>query len=89
MTTTQSIIESLLFASDAPLTVERIQKVLPETDKETIKAALQEIKAEFDRREGGIRLREVRVSHIPLPVHLFHHGAPGYRTLCPGSVVYP
>ena len=59
MTTTRSIIESLLFASDAPLTVERIQKVLPETDKNVIRAALEHIKAEFDRREGGVLLREV------------------------------
>jgi len=59
MTSTRSIIESLLFASDTPLTVERIQKVLPEADKEAIKAALQHIQAEFDRREGGMVLREV------------------------------
>ncbi len=55
----KSIIESLLFVSDGPLSVDRIKKTLPEADRETIKSALQAIKDEFDQRRGGFVLREV------------------------------
>ena len=55
----QSIIESLLFVADGPLSVDQIKKALPEADTEAIKAALSDLKDEFDHRNGGILLHEV------------------------------
>lgn len=59
MAAIKPIIESLLFVSDNPLNVEQIKKAVPEADKEDIQAVLNEIKAEFARRAGGIVLKEV------------------------------
>jgi segregation and condensation protein B len=59
MPTTRSIIESLLFVSDAPLSLDQIQNAVPEADRDTIETALGDIKKSFDRREGGFVLREV------------------------------
>lgn len=54
-----AIIEALLFASEAPLTVERIVETLPETEKKEIVALLEQLIREYDARRGGICLREV------------------------------
>ncbi len=59
MPTSRSIIESLLFVAEGPLSVEQLQRVLPETDKKEIKAALAAIKDDFDSRQGGFFLQEV------------------------------
>jgi segregation and condensation protein B len=59
MSTTKSIIESLLFVSETPLTVDQIRKAIPEADRETINAALGDIRDEFSRRQGGFFLQEV------------------------------
>jgi len=55
----KSIIESLLFIAEDPLSVDQIQKALPEADTEAIKAALSALKNEFDNRNGGLVLHEV------------------------------
>ncbi len=55
----KSIIESLLFASKGPLNVEEIKKVIPDAEKEEIKAVLNELKNEFEKRNGGFVLHEV------------------------------
>ena len=55
----QSIIESLLFVAEAPLSVDQIQKAIPEADTETIKTALAALKDEFENRNGGVMLHEV------------------------------
>ncbi len=53
-----SIVEALIFVADEPLTVKTISDVLGE-DKETIQAAVAELAAEYERREGGLTLREI------------------------------
>lgn len=53
------IIESLLFVSEDPLNIEQIKKVMPEAGKEEIKAVLNDIKDEFEKRNGGFVLHEV------------------------------
>jgi segregation and condensation protein B len=55
----QSIIESLLFVAEAPLSVDQIQKAIPEADTEAIKTALAALKDEFKNRNGGVMLHEV------------------------------
>ena len=53
-----SIVEALVFVSDEPLTVKTIADVLEE-DRETIEAAVEELKQEYEQREGGLQLREI------------------------------
>lgn len=53
-----SIVEALVFVSDEPITVKTLADVLEE-DKETIEAAVEELKQEYEQREGGLQLREI------------------------------
>ena len=55
----KSIIESLLFISETPLTVERIKRVIHQADTKDIKAALDHLAEEYATRKGGFYLREV------------------------------
>lgn len=53
------IIESLLFVSKEPLTIERIHRVLPLAETSVIKGVLNALAAEYDERPGGFYLCEV------------------------------
>lgn len=53
------IIESFLFVSEEPLTLDKIRLALPSTDVKAIKEALQTLQDEYNHREGGIYLVEV------------------------------
>ena len=53
------IIESLLFVSDAALTVDQLKNVLDGVEAPAIRAAIEELMAEYDQREGGFALRAV------------------------------
>jgi len=53
------IIESLLFVSGEPLTIDRIKKVLDQADTKEISKALSGLSAEYEARKGGFFLREV------------------------------
>jgi segregation and condensation protein B len=53
------IIESFLFVSEEPLTLEKMKSALPATDAKAIKEAIQTLMVEYDHREGGICLVEV------------------------------
>ena len=53
-----SIVEALIFVSDEPISVKTLADVLEE-EKETIESALEELKDEYDEREGGLQLREI------------------------------
>ncbi len=53
------IIESLLFVSKEPLSLERIRSVLESSDTNAIRAALKSLAEEYDARKGGFFLREV------------------------------
>ena len=55
----KAIIETLLLVAATPLSVERIQALLPEADSRAIRAALQGLAAEYSRRNGGFVIREV------------------------------
>jgi segregation and condensation protein B len=55
----KSIIEALILASEAPLVLEKICAVLPETGKTLIKEAVGELIEEYKERQGGIYLQEV------------------------------
>ncbi|MBS1795673.1 MAG: SMC-Scp complex subunit ScpB [Acidobacteria bacterium] len=53
-----SVVEALVFVSDEPITVKTLADVLEE-DRETIEAAVEELKREYDERAGGLQLREL------------------------------
>lgn len=53
-----SMVEALIFVADEPLTVKTLAEVLDE-DRETIESAIEELKNEYEQREGGLQLREI------------------------------
>ena len=55
----KSVIESLLFVAEAPLTVQRLGEVLEGVAKEDIRSTLDELHAELEANRRGVRLVEV------------------------------
>ena len=55
----RSVLESLLFASDTPLTIHRMSEVLEGVEKDEIATVLRELQAEFETAGRGFRLVEV------------------------------
>jgi segregation and condensation protein B len=53
------IIESLIFVSEIPLTLDRIQKTVPHADIHEIRAAIEILIHEHEYRKGGFLLKEV------------------------------
>ena len=53
-----AIVEALIFVADEPITVKLLSEVLGE-DKETVEAAVEELRGEYETREGGLQLREI------------------------------
>jgi segregation and condensation protein B len=54
-----AIIEAIIFASEAPLTVERMAEIMPDTEKKEIVALLEKLVREYAQRGGGFCLVEV------------------------------
>ena len=52
-------IEALLFASEMPLTLARLQEVLPETSRADLQAALETLERDYDTDDRAIRLQRV------------------------------
>ncbi|PIQ90671.1 MAG: SMC-Scp complex subunit ScpB [Candidatus Omnitrophica bacterium CG11_big_fil_rev_8_21_14_0_20_41_12] len=55
----KSAIEALIFASEKPITLEQIKKVLEISDNSTINKIIQELIAEYIGQNRGIRIIEV------------------------------
>lgn len=55
----KSIVESLLFISDAPLTLERLCAILEEYQKSEVEAAIVRLRDDYAEAGRGIRLAEV------------------------------
>jgi segregation and condensation protein B len=55
----KSIVESLLFVAEGPLTLQRFGEVLEGVDKQTIQAVLQALQEEYEAQNRGLRLVEV------------------------------
>jgi segregation and condensation protein B len=55
----KSIIESLLFVADGPLTIQRLGEVLEGVEKEDLRSTLEELQAELENSRRGVRLVEV------------------------------
>ncbi len=55
----KSIIESLLFVADGPVTLQRFQVVIEGSNKDQIRSALVELQKELENGPRGVRLVEV------------------------------
>jgi segregation and condensation protein B len=55
----KSIIESLLFVADGPLTIQRLGEVLEGVEKEDLRSTLDELQTELENSRRGVRLVEV------------------------------
>jgi len=55
----KNIIESLLFVTEAPLTVDRLKTVLDISDAKSIREALNHLSEDYETRKGGFYLRLV------------------------------
>jgi segregation and condensation protein B len=55
----KSIIESLLFVADNPLTIQRLGEVLEGVEQKDLRATLNELQAELESGRRGVRLVEV------------------------------
>lgn len=55
----RSVLESLLFAAETPLTVHRLSEVLGGIEKKEIVSVLEELQAEYETAGRGFRLIEV------------------------------
>ena len=53
-----SIVEALIFVADEPITLKTLADVLEE-EKATIESAIDELKSEYEQRQGGLQLREI------------------------------
>ncbi len=58
-TSLKSVVESLLFVSDAPLSIDRLCTMLEEYDRAEVRAAIAELLEECDREGRGIVQEEV------------------------------
>ena len=54
-----AIIESIVFAADTALSLDRLCEMLPEFERDDIRAALAELVGSHEGRDGGIQLAEV------------------------------
>lgn len=54
-----AIIESIIFAAETSLSVERLCELLPEFERDDIRAALAELVGTHEGRSGGVHLVEV------------------------------
>lgn len=54
-----AILEALIFASEAPLTLERVSEIMSETDKKEIIILIEALIRQYEVRGGGICLAEV------------------------------
>jgi segregation and condensation protein B len=55
----KSIVESLLFVADGPLTLQRFGEVLEGVEKEELRSTLDELQADLENSRRGVRLVEV------------------------------
>ena len=53
-----ALVEALIFVADEPVTVKLLADVLEE-DKQTVQAAVEELRNEYESRQSGLQIREI------------------------------
>ena len=59
MEETKVIIEAIIFASESPISIDKIREILPDIEKSEIAHLLQDLIDEYETRRGGFLLQEV------------------------------
>jgi segregation and condensation protein B len=55
----KSIVESLLFVADGPVTIQRLSEVLDDIENKEIRSVLDELQQELESEGRGVRLAEI------------------------------
>lgn len=55
----KTIIEALIFASDNPLSADRVAEIIPDVKKDEINRLIRELMREYEERRGGLYIQEV------------------------------
>ncbi len=55
----KNIIESLLFAAEEPISINRLARIIPKAGAQAIRSAISELTQEYDTRKGGFLLHSV------------------------------
>ncbi len=55
----KNIVESLLFVSDEPLTIERLKQIISGAEAKALREALEELTVDYETRQGGFYLDQV------------------------------
>jgi len=55
----KNIVESLLFVADEPLSIDRFKNIIGQAETKEIRAALEELEADYEARRGGFYLNQV------------------------------
>jgi segregation and condensation protein B len=55
----KNIVETLLFVSEEPLTVERLTKIISEAQTGELRQALEDLAGEYEARQGGFFLNQI------------------------------
>jgi segregation and condensation protein B len=53
-----ALVEALIFVADEPITAKLLAEVLDE-ERESVNAAVEELKREYESRESGLQIREI------------------------------
>ncbi|MCX5853763.1 MAG: SMC-Scp complex subunit ScpB [Deltaproteobacteria bacterium] len=55
----KTIIEALIFASDNPLSADRVAEIIPDVKKDEINRLIRELMREYEERRSGLYIQEV------------------------------
>lgn len=71
---TKGIVESILFVSDKPVTVEQFRQVMEEISADEIQGIIQSLKEEYAQKVGGMVITEIAGGYQMLtnPSHAWH-----------------
>ena len=59
MEETKVIVEAIIFASESPISIDKIREILPNVERNEITRLLQELVDEYEKRHGGFLIQQV------------------------------
>jgi segregation and condensation protein B len=81
----QPILEAIIYVADDPIRAEQLQEIFPEESCEKIEAALQNLVLEFNRRPGGMWIREIAGGYRMTTRPEYHEHIRSYLKSKPGA----
>lgn len=55
----KAILEAVIFAASEPISEEELRRILPEADRETLEAALEALRRDYEAPDRGLELRRI------------------------------